>query len=402
MRTRITQDPPGWYEVTMNCHDSYVPAHHNYYPIGFFVNGDSEEIRDDPKRKTVVLPDGSKSPLWKDCYHQRVSASADLSLSKVSYYGAPSYMYCNRSGPGDFLSYFTLGDTRDIGYCLKAMFPPDLTPPTSYYKQWERCKPSMGSRANAFVFLVELRDLKRMFDVIPTKHFGKTWRQVLKEVNNQHLNLEFGWKPFCSDLWAFGRQWLKFTERFQKFLRNQGRALKKRLSESKELEFSGVQTSATDFTYRLRYKTTGKATFVSSFQYVYDVPPYAPWELNTRAWLDALGLNPTLANIWRVIPFSFAVDWFVNIGEGLDTWSEDWLHPWITLCQACFSVDAEWTTSFSIEQVTGQGVFTYPVGSTHHRLYRRTIGKPNYQYGFQELNSDKIRLLASLGLSFII
>lgn len=286
-----------------------------------------------------------------------------------------------------------------------------------YYNRYQKCKPTMATRANMFVFLYELRDVKRMFEVLPRKHLravlrGPTgiksiplnsWKEVLglRNLNNLHLNYNFGWKPFIADIKAVKKAYDSFDTRLSKFLDNEGLDLRRHWSDTassinKTYTFGGGSWAWAGNAY-----VSGTSTESSTFHFRYSLPQYAPDEMRRRAWLDSFGLNLTLANIWRVVPWSFVVDWFYNISKVLDESADDWIQPYVDFIQGCDSVKTELTVKAelyfrSYPDPKSLGTLTY----TH---YKRILpGIPCVSGQTPSLDADKIRLLASLGASRIL
>lgn len=225
----------------------------------------------------------------------------------------------------------------------------------SYQDLWNRAKPTLTSRANLFVFLVELRDIKRMFDLIPGKHFSLSdWRQVLRYGNNQHLNYNFGWKPFLKDVKNTFKAYANLDKRLSSFVKNADQDLQRHsrstpVSKSYTTTWNPLYNANWQATLTVEYETVSAA----GFRFRYSVPKYSEAELFWRGWADMLGLNVTPANIWAVIPWSFVADWFVNIGKGLDTFSTDWVEPELQLFDAYYSTKWKYKGTISIQYVGG-------------------------------------------------
>lgn len=280
-----------------------------------------------------------------------------------------------------------------------------------YQDSWQKCKPSMTTRANMAVFLYELRDFKRMFDVLPKKHFNlKDWRSVLQYGNSQHLNYNFGWKPFIGDLKKTFNGLQSFDERLSRFVSNAGKSLQKGDSTGNE---------GSDVIY---YRPTGWIQYedvkmtvswsvsqTSSFQFRYSIPDYSQEELRSRAIADTLGLHLNPANVWAVLPWSFVVDWFKDVGGYLQQYSTDWTNPYIELIQGCHSMKivykaelfARYCNHYDSKYHEGVNPFQRVI-SVSSKQFSRTVGAPQYAVSDQSLNTDRIRLLSSLLASRVL
>lgn len=301
-----------------------------------------------------------------------------------------------------------------------------LAPDYGHYNRWQNIKPTMSTRANLAVFLFELREFKRMWDFIPQKHIlmkgfsqgtltwgalRKWWDLVRKEnkspsevaalVNGQHLNYNFGWKPFVSDIRKCWRGMETFEERLDRFTRDAGKELRKRFRDSPRRvhdEVVGPLASGYGNRYRVRELWDFEEQHASAFDFSYLIPQYSNEELRWRALADSLGLKVTPSQFWTVMPWSFVVDWFVDVGGFLESYENDWLQPWIKLHQGCYSRHVKGTLSVVAEQCV-YGSTRFPGINMNFSQYIRRVGMPNFSAFTDPLDADKIRLGASLLLS---
>lgn len=268
---------------------------------------------------------------------------------------------------------------------------------SKHYDRWQAIKPSMHTRANAFVFLAELRDIQRMWNILPMKHFSLgDWRTVLQFANAQHLNWNFGVKPFCRDVEAAFSAADTFDRRLSKFVSEQDKLLKRRFADRAQT-VTWKETVQGPF-FKLVYEGECEIVRASSFHYSYHVPEYSDKELRWRAWADALGANVSLKNLWAIVPWSFVLGYFVNINPLLDAASEgDWLVPEVRLYQACSSLKATGHNKLTLEWTNPYGTkYQWPVAEIGFSYYLRQPGAPNLIVTLDNLDADKIRLSASL------
>lgn len=310
---------------------------------------------------------------------------------------------------GSFISQcsgYSAGNPTSVFTSKLSSYLTDLDPSYHHDERWKKCKPSMATRANMAVFLAELRDVKRMFDLIPGKHFNlSNWTEVARYGNSLHLNYNFGWKPFISDLKSAWKGLSTFEQRLAKFLDSQNLDLTcrwgdKPISAGTE---SGYFSPTLDYqAFRYKYKIDVKTKFSSTFQFSYTLPPFDYQSMRWRAYLDTLGLAANAANVWELIPWSFVIDWFVDVGSYLEQFSDDWIEPWIYFCQACSSVKREAKITY-ILQYQAYGFPVTDFARYTDTLYSRSVGIPRVALSSPaELSSDKIRLLVSLGASRIL
>lgn len=292
---------------------------------------------------------------------------------------------------------FSFPPLSDVGsYMASVGIASCPNPFISHYDRWMKVKPTMATRANLTVFLAELRDIKRMFSLLPKRHLGiSSWgevRETLRYSNDLHLNYNFGWKPFFADIINVRKAYASYEERLYRFLNRSSQMLRQRVTDSGSIDstssWSGLET-------KTRSIIKGAYTLTSNFAYSYDVP-YGGLELRIRGWLDSLGLNLDPATLWQLVPWSFVVDWVVDVSGYLEQPSTDWSEPYITWKMAGTSV--KYNAQVCIES---WHPFWFPtptpyeaVSGTVH-VYKRHLGYPVF-HSDTNLDADKIRLLTSL------
>lgn len=402
MRTRSNHSEPATKQARyyVRQYPTYNPIYSNYYTCGYQERHSS--ISDEPKR--VWLGHGRTGSL---AYKPVTHTTRDLVLKDeamtYSYPGPPagtaydvlpSMVIAGAAGTYvvDVDPYFL---SHGLGQIVRDPF-------VGHYDRWGIGKPSMATRANLAVFLAELRDIKRMIDILPSKHFRlRDWKEVLKYVNNQHLNYNFGIRPFLSDIGKFTRAVESFDDRLRRFVNNQMRLITRNVRMPEYLHSSTTDITLNS-TWKLRRELSYTLKRVSTFQFLYELPEYSYNELLWRAWADSFGANITAANIWALVPWSFMVDWYVDIGGFLDTLSTDWIEPWITFVQGCSSYHVVGDVKLSTVGPAAWGSPHGELGTEHFEEYVRKVGTPNFTWDSETLDADKIRLSASLALSRLL
>lgn len=177
------------------------------------------------------------------------------------------------------------------------------------------------------VTLVELRDLPRAIKRIGDFLTGKSYSRPTKlgsDVGSDFLSWTFGWAPLISDL----RKLLSFQD-----------AVDKRIAALNKLSESGLhrkitvwEDSSTAVIRQDGYllglygnEVTGSITRSTERHRWVSVR----WEPNPIYWSHdpdvaalarrvALGLNLSFATVWELMPWSWLIDWFSNIGDILE------------------------------------------------------------------------------------
>jgi hypothetical protein len=192
-----------------------------------------------------------------------------------------------------------------------------------------RCLPT-NPLANMGQFLVELRDLPRIFNPWEWKEKARTFRGLAEHGSSEYLNVVFGWLPFINDINSF----FKVTDNYQKIIqqydRDSGRHVRRnaKLFDTTNTVSSVVQTNAGPFptpsqivsggTLSKDVITKQRVWFKGSFTYY--LPPidgsvhsyYARYSAYASK-LYGLSLSPDL--LWKVTPWTWAIDWLSNTGS---------------------------------------------------------------------------------------
>jgi len=177
---------------------------------------------------------------------------------------------------------------------------------------------------------------------------------VLRYGNNQHLNYNFGWKPFLKDVKNTFKAVSSYEKRLAAFVSEADRDLQRHSKGSpKSGRYVNAWTCFWDSNWRATITVDYEAVTAAGFRFRYSVPNYSAEELFWRGYADSLGLNVTPANVWAVIPWSFVVDWFVNVGKGLDTYSSDWVEPEVQLFDAYYSQRCKYSGTLTLDYVGG-------------------------------------------------
>jgi hypothetical protein len=154
---------------------------------------------------------------------------------------------------------------------------------------------------------------------------GSPKEATAKQLANSHLFARFGLLPTIDDFTDMLRLLKTWTDRY-----DQAKELfrKKHVFHLPKVEapwqdlfsrtFSTTGHAPSGvFPLRAVLTTSVPTYFHRSLQYQYAAPEFLGWITRLKQFVDAFGvLDP--AAIWDIVPFSFVVDWFINIGR--------WLH----------------------------------------------------------------------------
>lgn len=153
------------------------------------------------------------------------------------------------------------------------------------------------------------------------------------------------------------------------------------------------------------------SVFHAQLQYNYHYTDYQLEHARVLALLDSLGVNLNPAIVWNAIPWSFVVDWLVDVGRWLNTQRIGNMDPKINIMQYLWSIRRSRRIYVSSKITTGiyypgsgltgtyppEGI-TLPVVS--QTAYRRSAGLPSASsLTTSGLNSTEFSLGAALVIS---
>lgn len=200
-----------------------------------------------------------------------------------------------------------------------------------------RCIPT-NPLAGMGQFVGELRDLPKIPAIHSWKDKAAGFRNLAKNGSSEYLNIQFGWIPFISDLQKFGKTVAHQSKRIQEFDNGVGKPVHRR--QSGPTTSSTVITPGTTNSFgwpapignlvgsagksTLTVTTTRNRWFSGAFTYY--LPPPGSLGVDKLRRFEQLGnrlygarLTPDL--LWKLAPWSWAVDWVTNIGDVIHNYS---------------------------------------------------------------------------------
>jgi len=198
------------------------------------------------------------------------------------------------------------------------------------------CAPT-NNVASLATSLLELyhEGLPRMLGASKWQERARTVRDVYKASGDEYLNVQFGWKPLVQDVSDTAYGIIRFHSLMEQAERDSGKVVRRRydlpsISTIREDEVaSGVSPKMianTDFTsvHVFRDRNQGKVTRIRevtkkrwfSGAFTYHLPNLGGGLLEQ---LDqarrVFGLTPDPEVLWNLTPWSWAIDWFSNVGD---------------------------------------------------------------------------------------
>jgi hypothetical protein len=227
--------------------------------------------------------------------------------------------------------------------------------------------PQMEEKVQLPLFLYELAEVRalalsalELLARLPSA-LKRLFKKPLKEWSNRHLEATFGWLPFVSDVKAIYTNYVGIADDLLKFLEGSNKRMtlhfQKALApttfqpdeffdfyssltvseNSDGLEFlEGALSEITFDTHTTR--EIKDLVFHATLEFEYRLPDVTPFMASLYAELDSWGINLSPSLIWEAIPFSFVVDWVVNVGGWLKRFDKTNLPVQIVIYNYSYSI----------------------------------------------------------------
>lgn len=320
--------------------------------------------------------------------------------------------------------------TFEIDIIPNVVILPALPPPIPYTTMvakgsegWSKFAPGQ-SEADIGTFVGELKDLPGML-----KH-GKSWLKPMqklsalknfssaaKSAGNEYLAVEFGWKPFVSDLASMADVVGRTIKALKQLRKDNGKTVRRRGNIDVVESTNTVIRSGNGEIWPADYNsyfllsplgntqqrvevTTSYTRYWFSGAFKYWIPDINAPEAQIRLWTKMLGLNPSPKLVWELTPWSWLADYFTSIGSIMDNVSGNAAENLVaTYCFIMGNVKEE--KQITVTAPTKPG---FPSVKTKARVLtevkRREAASP---YGFgvdlSGLSPKQIAILGALGLS---
>lgn len=229
--------------------------------------------------------------------------------------------------------------------------------------------PSITTDNSLLNFLVELKDFKRLkralmqsspldywINTVKTAFGQRDMDKPLARVAKFHLSVEFAWRPLIRDITRMYQDLTSLDKRIRDVIRRADTPQQRYYGtdlgaapgtsvpwQSAALGFKGGSELASYLSNlgksRVSVYEDLPPRYHATVRYRYPVPPVLRTEAGRcRALLDTLGLNANPATIWNAIPFTFLIDWFVNVGGFLKGFRYDNVPIQSEITDFCHSV----------------------------------------------------------------
>lgn len=262
---------------------------------------------------------------------------------------------------------------------------------------------------------------------------GLTLRELLHSTADGYLQVQFNLSPLLDDISAVFRAFRDLDKTMNGLVQNQGRPRRKHYTYKWiPSQFTGADASVTtgltldQFTgtenngsptkigcyraYSRQLTCTRQvvvdepATFHAEVEYKYYLSQYQLEHARVLTLLDKLGVNLSPRIIWNAIPWSFVIDWFIDIGRYLGDRKTLNMEPVINISRYMWSWRASRkvkTFLYDWSPTTGPTQPQCPIidlPDLYETIYRRDVELPAFDnplFG-STLDSKELTLGAAL------
>lgn len=212
---------------------------------------------------------------------------------------------------------------------------------------WAKFAPGKPA-ASLGQFLGELHEVPRMLKTT-TYNFYNMWKRlnklaplsaknIPKELANEWLNFNFGWRPFVNDLRSFYRTWNNHDKLLKQIMRDNGQWVHRKgsvlaseddvsttvlTSHSHLPSLVGISNIAGNGSNtRITVSDTLKVWFAGRFRYY--IPDCGSVTWKAKAVGHLFGAYPTPDLVYELTPWSWLIDWYTNVGDNFKNLTNGW------------------------------------------------------------------------------
>lgn len=205
-------------------------------------------------------------------------------------------------------------------------------------KAWNKYKP-LNPKVSTSQFVAELRDIPRLI----LRNY--TLAKFFKELGEDYLNIEFGWKPFIRDLQSFFTEWFKIEDRIRQLIRDNGRPVHREGTVMQTEDTSSSTTSGTNsgdilspgfetaayvkwfgsvsaIPWSKTVTTSIKQKYWFSGTFRYYLQPIGSLRYQEEIARIIYGVDLTPRLLWELMPWSWLVDWATSFGDSISNLTE--------------------------------------------------------------------------------
>jgi hypothetical protein len=277
-------------------------------------------------------------------------------------------------------------------------------------KGWNRYKPGT-SEASMGQFLAELRQVPRIPNLYRFWRAGT--RNFLKYSGDEYLNAVFGWRPFANDLVSFVRTTHDMSKVITQLGRDNGKAVRRHGPIHSDTTTATAVTTGTGYppsllpavnnllfvgNWKKTVTTTQKVDYWFSGRFRYYIPDFGTLQWQRRFLSKLYGVEPSPQLLWNLIPWSWAIDWFTNVGDTMSNFTGNMAEN-LVADYAYVMEHRVATTETLIEFSTRSGPKSCSATVVQESKYRIPASPFGFGLTWDGFNSKQLAIMAALVFS---
>jgi hypothetical protein len=293
--------------------------------------------------------------------------------------------------------------SRHDRYC--PLPPSSVTTPFAF-KAVKEMASQFPPEVDILTYLAELKslpsaitELSQIYDLLKSLGNGR-FSGTLKQAAKAHASYNFGWSPLYGDSLKIYNVLKSVRARLEWLRKNKNKWVRvgsqTRYSDASE---EGKYVSAFGYygvgPFVAQYRKSVKGKMTCTARVRQNLPWVETWEGWVRGVISAGGMNRPFKVIWENLPFSWMVDYFIPIGDYLESVVFEDQTDW-DIRDVCWSIRADY--GYQLKHFDHEQNFLGDEGSYSFRRYRRVEGFPPRQFYLRELSFKQLSLLAAVGV----
>jgi hypothetical protein len=255
----------------------------------------------------------------------------------------------------------------------------------------------------------------------------RTARRETRKSADEFLNYQFGWLPIVSDVRDFVSTFYHMHKLLQQYVRDNGNVVRRRYSFPPEQSYvdttltTSPAVSGPDGYGGYFNSTVPGCSVVRSRQttvnrwfsgaFVYHLPQtffarmYAPFAADFQSKSHLFGLELTPDVLWELTPWSWAVDWFSNVGDVIhnaNAWANNGLVMKYGYIMEHSIVRDTYTWSGPSRVYGGQNLIPPPYTMVTETKVRRKANPFGFGLTMGNLSFLQKSILAAVGLTHLL
>jgi len=240
---------------------------------------------------------------------------------------------------------------------------------------------------DTFLRIANIKDRKGL--TVSQKYGKLTMKELNRRASSGYLEYKFNLAPLLSDIKGFIKSLKNYQKQVKNLLSQTDRVRRRHFTIEvapglSQFEEGDSQYSAFDvaksphipyyiYTRHHRQVELEPVKLHVEIEYQYSLSDFERLHADTLGLLDSLGINLDPQIIWNAIPWSFVVDWVVDVGPYLGRFKIPGLQPVINIRRSCWSIKRTRHIRMTVDVNKQQSL---PSSRVTETAYRRSIFTP--------------------------